>query len=282
MNPKIIAIIIIVVVVAVLFVSCKNSNKGKVTEPQSGGIIDYSPPTPPKIHSREIKSFSIDFTLSAEFNDERKHKCPRGRYHLSLTKDGDKALCDLQWKEMRSTAEEKPYRVNFKADLSALDDLQEFIEKKKITHLNGYHKTNSALGSYLDLKVEYESAETLSAFAEGGSSVMPDTSLEYFIIFFSDLAKQNGTFFIRGLTKEAAQDICLKYTKKLYGDNLNNFSVETTEPSHNTILCTILWESGADRLFADYQIHKVTGLCVSMDYQLNEGKTIHKESFYLD
>ncbi len=79
-------------------------------------------------------------------------------------------------------------------DKSALIRLQEIIDEYKVAQLNGFYKRNSALGNSFSLKVKYDSEETITAGAEGGASVSPNTYLprQEFSNFFSELVAKSG------------------------------------------------------------------------------------------
>lgn len=193
MRKKVILIIVLVVIIQVLFVSCTTSKK-ESEEDVDGKTYDYSS-KPKKINSSEIKSFSIEFTHSYMYEDEKQYTCPQGRYLFSMTKEHDNAICNLVYYDRIYHYSEATSEVHFETDLSSFNDLQNLIEEHNLESINGYHKENSALGDYLNLTIEYESGETLEASAEGGG-VMPDKNLNVFILFFSNMAREHNHIFI--------------------------------------------------------------------------------------
>ncbi len=188
MKKSYIFMIVLALVVQILLVSCTNSKKE--AENTCGGTSDYST-NPEKIVSTDIKSFFIEFTHDNIYEDEKKYTCPHGRYIFEMKKENGNAVCNLKYYDRVKVHDEVTNEVSFEADLSYFSKLQTLIEEEKLESINGYHKENSALGDYLDLIIEYESGEKLSAFAQGGG-VMPHLNPDFFILFFSDMAKEHG------------------------------------------------------------------------------------------
>jgi len=158
----------------------------ELDEPIDGGMDDSSNPNAPKvITSEELTDFHVTFLDEPILNDVL---MPHGKCTLDLRAHQDGALVEVE-------CEESDISVRFVTDRSALTDLQALIKKQNLSAINGHSKRNTALGTYLDLKVKYASGETISAFAEGGVSTEPKGdhwSPTVFCGFFQRLCENNG------------------------------------------------------------------------------------------
>ena len=157
---------------------------------------------------------------------------PVGRYELYLGPDDDGGLiCRAKFGVYVS--------VEFSPDRSALRELADLLAEIGAADANGYYASNSALGSYLDVKGDYASGEHLSIHAEGGASVGPGIDFSKVHSFFNDLAEKNGVRFVTPYTKdelisafyewikknvpnadERLEDIKVEYTGYDYGANI--------------------------------------------------------------
>ncbi len=194
MRKKIMVGIVLIFMVQALLVSCKSNQEEDPIENSKGGTTDYSTECE-KIVSTDIKSFSIEFIHSNIDDKENRYTRPAGRYLFSMEKENGHAICDCKYYERADSYEQVTNELRFETDLSYFDQLQTLIEEQDLESINGYHKTNSALGDYLDLEIVYESEEELKAFAEGGG-VMLWVSVDFFILFFSDMAEEQGLVLI--------------------------------------------------------------------------------------
>ena len=177
--------------------------------PACGGTEDYSNHSVPKvIQSKDITSFSYQFenrgrvpiirSRGGDFISVYNNSGLRGRCGFKLTRNGQKADFSVS---CSGDGQISPFKSSGTVGKEALDELQAIIDKYDVARLNGFYKRNSALGNYFDLKVNYDSGETISAGGEGGISVVPDGGLpdDAFSAFFQKLLQQTGQTVPSGL-----------------------------------------------------------------------------------
>lgn len=152
---------------------------------EGGGTTDNSDPHAPKtIVSTELTRFYAAF-LSKNAVDAQ--LAPVGKCVLEMRAEADSALVMVACEDMGIS-------LHFTVDKAALNDLQALIQEHDLAAINGHSKRNTALGTYLDLTVEYASGERIHAYAEGGASTAPPGHWNpaAFAAFFQRLSESNG------------------------------------------------------------------------------------------
>lgn len=156
-------------------------------EPIDGGLTNSSNRNAPKtIQSNVLTKFSLNFLDDGNYIPaDPTDRFPQGRYSLLAERRGNTAhfrlLCDRH-----NTL--TPLVFEKDLDTKELDDLHAFLLEHNIPAINGSSKWNSALGTFIDLHAIYDSGETLSVYAEGGASTVPDgwCGTDVFLKFFAD------------------------------------------------------------------------------------------------
>ncbi len=178
-------LVIAAVILGVIPFSACGRNSGAMLDggnivATGGGTSDHTDyHAPHVIHSRIIKEFAVGFAFNAvstlpsrrgmyvAVNSDR----PTGHYEMAIMRTGEgKALFSA-----RCSGHANVFDIKKELPASVLDDMQALLEKHEVAKLNGFYKRNSARGHGFNLKVLYASGETISAGAEGGISVMPDS-----------------------------------------------------------------------------------------------------------
>lgn len=152
----------------------------KPEDAESGGTSDNSDKNAAKtIMSEELTLFEYDFNYYGDQYAE-------GHYFLSLklAEDSSEYLIRI---EAAASAE-----ISGKTDAEALKSLARLIKEQNTASFNGWHKSNTALGSDMRFTAEYASGERISISAEGGVSAAPDIDPVPYISFFDELAGKNG------------------------------------------------------------------------------------------
>lgn len=161
---------------------------------ECGGLADSSNKKAPKtIHSNVLTSFSLDFIEEGLHGPVKKgaEYFPVGRYSLRAERQGDLAhfriFCDRRETTM-------PLVFEKDLDATALDDLHALLMEHNVPAVNGSSLKNSALGTFIDFKALYDSGETLSVYAKGGASTVPNgwCGTDVFVTFFLDKLGARG------------------------------------------------------------------------------------------
>ena len=164
--------------------ACGHSNPVPI---DGGNISDNSIKNAPKeIKSDELKKFSLSFLEeNAGINLNPEEMIPRGKYFLSAERTETGAHFIFECDRLDSVP---VLRFEKDFDSTALDELQKIIREKNIAAVNGHGKSNSALGVFIDFDAEYLSGETLSVYAKGGASTVPNEwcGAKVFADFFID------------------------------------------------------------------------------------------------
>ena len=177
--------------------------------PACGGTEDYSNHSAPKvIQSKDINSFSYTFLNEGRVATVRSRGGHfirvdddgsfHGRCELRLVRNGEKA--DFSVSDSGNW-QAPPFKTSGTVGKEALAELQTIIDKYDVARLNGFYKRNSARGNYFNLRINYDSGESITAGGEGGFSVVPDGGLPdgAFSAFFQKLLQQSGQTVPSGL-----------------------------------------------------------------------------------
>lgn len=161
-----------------------------------GSTQNHSDPQAPKnIISRRIDSFSYRFDNSSAI-------CPGddalsgGRYQLGMERlEGGRAKMTIKGSSRFCSS----LNIETEVPLNSLERLQEIIEQQKLASINGWFRSNSALGCSFSLNVVYDSKENIRIGGEGGCSVIPPGLSSYpYLKLFKELAEANGYDFKTG------------------------------------------------------------------------------------
>lgn len=164
-----------------------------------GSTQDHSDTQAPKrIISRRIDSFSCRFDNSCAI-------CPGddalsgGRYQLGLERiEGGKVKMTIKGSSRFCSS----LNIETEVPLNSLERLQEIIEQQNLASINGWYRSNSALGCSFSLNVVYDSKEAIQIGGDGGISVMPRGLSSYpYLKLFKELAEASGYDFKTGKRK---------------------------------------------------------------------------------
>ena len=196
--------------------------------PEAGGVEDYSNPSAVKeIESDKLQEFrlrcenSMGVSVPSKDGSSAPMTYPAGYYTFEMFKKDDGASV---------TADFAGEVFKFDVDEEELSNLAKFLKDYDVASMNGHSQRNSALGTYIDLNVLYESGEKISVYAEGGASVVPYNWDETIYVEFFD-----------GLVK--------KYTGQSYGESLveDNSDPDAVKDFTSDQISEIYLEFDADR-----------------------------------
>lgn len=196
----------------------------------TGGMNTIDPKN--AVKSTELLSFSLVLEESGFIAPEDDlDALPGGRYELYLGPDDDgNLICRMKYRTVGYMTQNSEISVEFACGGSALGNLARLLSDIGATEINGYYASDSALGSYLNVRGEYGSGETLAIHAEGGASVTPGVDFMKVVRYFRDLASENGRRFVRRYTEEelraAFADWCRSVIPGVSDDDFKNLSTE--------------------------------------------------------
>ncbi|MCR5267114.1 MAG: hypothetical protein K6E16_01165 [Lachnospiraceae bacterium] len=173
-------------------------------EVECGGVSDNSDPNASKtIQSDKLQSFYLKFEADMPISvpiteDTRAAVYPSGMYEFSMAKEKGRVLVHADF------AGEV---FDFDAEEEALKRFDKVLKENNVAAMNGHSQRNSALGTYIDLNAVYEDGESITVYAEGGASVIPnywDDSI--YVGFFDGLMEECTGTSIAGTLVEDMSD----------------------------------------------------------------------------
>ena len=159
-----------------------------------GSTWDSSDYNAPKyVKDTRITSFKVAFKREAGIymkrqgggwveDVEKNIRRPNGFYRFAAEREDGKAKITAEFS--------KSEKYEYSAPLSALDELHAACMANDLPKINGFSKSNSALGTYVRVDVQYASGETIRAFGEGGISCSPPVDLGFTIDTFRALTER--------------------------------------------------------------------------------------------
>ena len=197
------------------------------------------------VRSRDLVSFSyvcgVQEDASPSLNILNPGSLPIGRYDLYLGPgENGELVCRAKFNTDIS--------VEFHPEESALKELADILSDIGATEINGYYASNSALGSYLDVKGEYASGEHLSIHSEGGAGVGPGIDFSAVEKFFNELAEKNGERFVTRYSNDelcaAFFDWAMKNVPGISENDKNRVKVELRETYGGVNIRFVVTKSG--------------------------------------
>ena len=156
---------------------------------ECGGTEDRSDVNASKvIASDELASFSATFEKREVYiggaDAAEGWVYPNGRYRFEMKKDEDEGGVSV-------TADFAGEVYTFTAGPETPGRLNRLLKDNDVAAMNGHSKWNSALDTYISLSAVYADGETISIYAEGGASTIPDGwNCIIYIRFFDGLMEE--------------------------------------------------------------------------------------------